>query len=455
MDAKDVIIAQQKEQIQVLLQRVKDLEDEIARLKKDSSNSSKPPSSDIVKPMKLPRAVRRKRQQGGQSGHQKFSRRPFPPEQVDKVVEYELNAKDAKGLEPLNEWHIVQQVTLPKKMYIVTEHRARKYRNPNTGRILIAPLPESVQRGGLLGADVSALAAFLKGDGRMSYSTLRRYFGEVMRLDLSRGLLCKAVQKISGAWKPSYEQLAGRLPHESYLGVDETGHHDNGTLLWTWCFQTPAYSVFRIAGRGVGVLEAMLGQNYAGVIGCDYWGAYRKYARLFDARMQYCLAHLIREIRFLAGHSRRTLARWGDQLLLWLKKLFQTLHRKEKYTTRRFQQAMARIQEGFLLRMRRPPNHKLAKKLARRFRGQAADHYFRFMTDPNVAPTNNATEQAIRHPVIDRRITQGTRGDAGMRWCERIWTTLSTCKKQHRNAFEFIHTSLLAHWTDHRYPVLL
>jgi len=61
----------------------------------------------------------------------------------------------------------------------------------------------------------------------------------------------------------------------------------------------------------------------------------------------------------------------------------------------------------------------------------------------------------IRYTVIDRRITQGTRGDAGMRWCERIWTTIATCKKQDRNVFKFIHESLLANWTDKNYPLLL
>ncbi|MCK5565465.1 MAG: transposase [Planctomycetes bacterium] len=77
-----------------------------------------------------------------------------------------------------------------------------------------------------------------------------------------------------------------------------------------------------------------------------------------------------------------------------------------------------------------PPDHKLAKKLARRFKGKAAETYFCFLTDPNVEPTNNGTERAIRHTVIDRRITQGTRGDAGMRWSERIWTTIATCKNK-------------------------
>jgi len=88
--------------------------------------------------------------------------------------------------------------------------------------------------------------------------------------------------------------------------------------------------------------------------------------------------------------------------------------------------------------MRRPPGHAVAKKLAKRFRREQARNYFTFLTAPGVEPTNNATERAIRQVVIDPRITQGTRGTAGQRWCERIWTTVATCRQKNRNAFEFI-----------------
>ena len=167
------------------------------------------------------------------------------------------------------------------------------------------------------------------------------------------------------------------------------------------------------------------------------------------------MAHLVREIRFLAEHMNKKLSHWGQQLLDWLKKLFKTLHRSDELTDVGFARRMDQIKKGFLSRMRRPPNHKFAKKLARRFKSKAAETYFRFLTDPAVEPTNNGSERAIRHTVIDRRITQGTRGNAGMRWCERIWTTIATCKKQDRNVFEFIHKSLLSNWTDKNYPLLL
>ena len=269
-------------------------------------------------------------------------------------------------------------------------------------------------------------------------------------------MLCKATQKVSLSLQPAYEQLTQRLPQEPQVGVDETGHHNNGELHWAWCFQTQDYSLFRIdKSRGSNVLEKMLGKNFAGLVCADYWGAYRKYARLFDVRMQYCMAHLIRDVRFLAEQDVKKLSLWGNYLLEWLKKLFRSLHSRDKRTAKGFLDSMKRIKAGFLSRMRRPPDHALAKKLARRFKGKAAEDYFRFITEPGAEPTNNGTERQIRPVVIDRRITQGTRGDAGMRWCERIWTILATCKKQNQNVFAFIHQSLLAHWNGTCYPKLL
>ena len=379
MQDKNAIIKQLNEEIKRLREYIKLLEEKIARLEKNSNNSSKPPSSDIVKPLKVIRRLGKKRKRGGQHGHRKFSRQPFESDQLDEVIEYEFKDKDAEGLKPLDEWFVIQQIELPEKMYKVIEHRARKYLDIVTGKIHIAPMPDEIRKGGLLGADVTAAVAFMKGGCHMSYTTIQQFFKELMKLDISRGMLCKAAQKVSQSLQPAYEQLAEHLPYESQVGVDETGHHDDGKLHWTWCFDTPDYSLFRVdASRGSGVLETVLGRDFAGIICADYWGAYRKYSRLFDVRVQYCMAHLIREIRFLAEHSIKKLSRWGHHLLEWLKKLFKTLHRRDKLTARGFRRSIIQIKKGFLSRMRRPPNHPLAKKLARRFRGKAAEDYFRF-----------------------------------------------------------------------------
>jgi transposase len=116
---------------------------------------------------------------------------------------------------------------------------------------------------------------------------------------------------------------------------------------------------------------------------------------------------------------------------------------------------MHRIQRGFLKVVRHVPSRAEAQTLAERFRGRQADNYFRFLTTPGIEPTNNQTEQAIRHIVIDRHITQGTRGKRGQRWCERVWTMIATCRQQSRRVFEFFCNALNAHFQQEAAPSLL
>ncbi|MCH7909351.1 MAG: transposase, partial [Candidatus Hydrogenedentes bacterium] len=81
--------------------------------------------------------------------------------------------------------------------------------------------------------------------------------------------------------------------------------------------------------------------------------------------------------------------------------------------------------------------------------------YFSFLFEPGVEPTNNHTEQQVRHCVIDRRITQGTRSERGQRYHERMWSAIATCTKQGRGFFDFLHGSIHAHLTGEPGPSLL
>lgn len=453
MDEKDVIITRQQEIIARLTQRIRELEEQIARLNKNSSNSSKPPSSDIVKPPPARPRRKGKRKRGGQFGHRKHIRPVFPPEQVDQVIEHEL--KDAAGLRPLNDWRVVQQIELLDRPFVIVEHRARRYRCLRTGRIITAPLPSEVARAGLLGPRLSALVAYQKSACHMSYATIRTFLRDVFGLPLSTGQLAKVVRKASAAMAGAYEQLVEALPSEPRLGVDETGHKDNGSAHWTWCFRAERFTVYKIdPSRGSQVLREVLGETFGGVLGCDYFSAYRKYMAEAGSTVQFCLAHLIRETRFLAEGSDAVLSRWADKLLGHLRRLFRTLHRRTQMTGGAFVGAMQRIRRAFLRLACRPPNRREAHTLAERFRRHGAS-YFTFLTTPGVEPTNNLTEQAIRFVVIDRKVTQGTRGSVGQRWCERAWTLLATCAQQGRSAFAFLADSLAAHFRHQPAPSLL
>ena len=173
----------------------------------------------------------------------------------------------------------------------------------------------------------------------------------------------------------------------------------------------------------------------------------------FNVRVQFCLAHLIRDVKFLLKLDRVSKT-FGNRLLQKIRALFRVIHRREKMTPERFQAQLEKARDEILKTAKRPPPRNEANNLAERFRkhGKA---YFEFITTPGTEPTNNLAEQAIRFVVIDRKITQGTRALSGRAWSERIWTTIATCSQQDRSVFDFLYETVSASFQGRPTPSLL
>ena len=434
------------------------LKAEIARLKKNSSNSSKPPSSDIVKPPKPTPPQGGKRKIGGQPGHEGHFRPPFTAQEIDRVVPHTLTTCPGCGgkLTPAKAPpRVVQQVELVPRLVEVTEHRAGGFYCKHCDKVHYASLPAAVAQGGLLGPELTALVGYLKGMCHTSFTTIRKLLRDVFKVTLSRGQLAKVIDKAATAMAGAYEQLRALLPEEAHLHVDETGHKAHGKPWWTWCFRADLYTLFKIDhSRGSAVLVEMLGQEFNGVLGCDYFSAYHKYMEDFGVAVQFCLAHLIRDVKFLTELPDPVTAAYGQRVLAGLRQIFHVIHRRETMAPARFPRALEQAREKLVAVGRRAPPRAEAQNMARRFREHGAD-YFRFITTPGVQPTNNLAEQAIRFVVIDRLITQGTRSQRGRHWSERIWTAIATCTQQGRSVFEYLRQSIVALFNKTPPPSLL
>ena len=443
-----------------LEKRIGELETELAKARKNSSTSSKPPSSDIVKPPKPPPpGSQGKRKIGGQPGHPKHARPPFPPEAVDASHTYTGCACPncgGRGRRAPQAPRVIQQVEIIATPIEVTEHCAVAYECKRCGKIYYAPLPPAVEKGGLVGPRLTALIGFLKGACHMSFSTIRKFLRDVVGVRISRGQLSKVINKVSGALRETYEELLRRLPSAAHLNVDETGHKENGRRLWTWCFRAEAYTVFHIAEtRSSQVLWDVLGEEFNGVVGCDYFSAYRKYMKECNILVQFCLAHLIRDLKFLTTLGDPDTVAYGQDILDAMRGLFHVFHRREQMSQPAFTAALVDAREAVLAAalVDVPPAAEV-QNIADRFR-QHGDAYFQFITTPGIEPTNNLAEQAIRFVAIDRHITQGTRSPKGRVWSERIWTLLATCAQQGRSAFDFLCEAVEAHFTGRPPPALL
>jgi transposase len=212
------------------------------------------------------------------------------------------------------------------------------------------------------------------------------------------------------------------------------------------------------------VLFDILGQNFQGSLGADFWGAYRKYAGQCGVLIQFCLAHLIREVKYLCEFPDPSVQRYGQALLAGLKELFDALHRRAELSAKAFALALATAEANIWVphwtrscsRAAIPTAkvHRLIDNLAHRF-CLHGEGYFHFITHPEIQPTNNSAEQAMRFVVMDRHMTQGTRSQRGRDFCERLWTVIATCSLQKRSAYKWIHAAIRAHFNGRPVPSLL
>lgn len=478
MDRKDQVItelrqliADLREHIERQDERIAELELQLAKATKDSSTSSKSPSSDIVKPPKKKTDRRKKAKRGGQEGRERKLREPLPPERVDEQITYEMHDDDVRelGLTATDEFEIVQHIELLDLPIHVTEHRLRKYLDAE-GKTVLPDVPELKDRP-IFGPRMLAMIGWLKSRAHSSYSTIAVWMSDVLQIPVSRGYLAKLCNgTISASLADAHEELKQAISEQPQLGSDESSLKDNGKKNWIWCITAPLFTLFHIAAsRGRKVLEELIGTDYDGHVHFDYFSANCSFAWNFDIKAQYCWAHLIRDIRFLLKHPDKKTKAWAESLLDRSRRMFSAWHCRDEMTEAGFHRSMITHRDRFLEIVGKPPDSKEAANLAKRFETIELDDvapdggshydmsqdYFRFMFADGVEPTNNHSEQQVRHCVIDRRITQGTRSEAGQRYHERMWTAIATCTKQGRSFFHFLHVSIDAKLTRQTAPSLL
>ena len=459
---------QLQDSVETLNKRINTLEEKLAALKKNSRNSSKPPSSDIVKPKK-PKAKEGKRKQGVQPGHPKHERLLFDSEQINKFFDHILpSCPDCHGqvtLRPDLEPRRIQQMEIKEVPLLREEHRSYAVWCPGCEKIHYMPFPDEVVKAGLFKERMTALVAYMKCVCHASFSTVRKFVRDVLGEKVSRGYLRKVLAKVTTSLNDPYEELLNRLPLETVVNADETGHKDNGDKFWTWVFKAELYVLFKIdKTRSTQVLIDVLGEEFNGVLGCDYFSSYQSYMKRFSIVLQFCIAHLIRDIRFLTTLPDKETKAYGHRLLDKIRALFKIIHDRDSFSAAAFQEALEQAKQKIIhaattgvpsrldkngKELKRP-----AKNMADRFR-KHGEAYFTFITTPGMEPTNNVAERAIRFIVIDRHVTQGTRGEAGRKTAERLWTVVATCQLQGRSAFNFILAAVRAYFHDQPAPSLM
>ena len=460
------VIEQQHAVIEQLRWENQELKRKLATANKNSTNSSKPPSSDIVAPAKTKRDRRRRRKIGGQKGHRRALRQPLPAERVDHVIEHRFDDQTVQDrqLTPTGDYQSFQHIELLELPIRVTESRRHQYRDPE-GKLVYPDAP-GWNAGPIFGPRLITLIGYLKSRCHCSYRTIEALLADVLELPVSRGYLAKLCNTVvSQSIADAHEELKAALPAQRKLGTDESSIKRNGRKHWVWVLTAATFTVFHIAGsRARRVLEELLGDRFGGSLNYDYYSSNVSFTKNFPAAAQFCWAHLVRDIRFLTGDPDAEVRQWAEHLLERSRRMFVAWHDRGSMSPDGFHRSMMTHRGRFLELIDQVPESRAARALADRFAvvdytdGTSIDHawdYFRFMLHDDLEPTNNHAEQQVRHCVIDRKITQGTRSAAGERYHERMWSAIATCGKQDRNFYDYLLESVTAKLAGRPAPSLL
>lgn len=456
--------ALQTERDQLRLQ-VAQLQEQVARLSRDSTNSHQPPSSDgSAKRRGTPPARGRSgRRPGGQRGHPGRARVPMPPPQVARTVTHRPTCcahceRPFDASTPAKLVERRQVLELPEAKPFVEEHVFEACAC-TCGQATRQPVPPWISRG--QGLNLQAHVAYYTGVARLSRRLTQTVLAELHGVPVSLGGLQNQLHDTAAACAPIYDELQHALPEQPHLHLDETGYPHQAKLHWLWVFVAPCFVFFALARRrSSAVLKTYLGRAFAGIVICDRFSAYLKYRKdCLVGLLQHCWAHLLREAKALGpalAHGRSepfaqlVRRQFGALLRLWHATEQGRLSRAELVEKTR--PLVEQMRALFVTNQAHGPPAvaKYCTGVLKRW-----DALWTFLEHEGVEPTNNRAERMIRPAVQTRKLSFTTRSEAGQRLRAVLLTVTQSCRLQGRNGYEFLRAVLQAHRGQGPRPSLL
>ena len=468
-------IADAEKQIADAEKQIADLERQLAGRKKNSTNSSKPPSSDGLAGEQRSRGRKHKskRKPGAQPGHPGHHRPLVPSAEVSAIeVLLPMQCRHCGGNLPQKPGKVTtegeprrHQVTeVPAVKAHITEYQLPNVVCGHCGEATRAPLPEEIR--GDFGPQLTALIAYWTVVCRLPRRLVEAMLADVLGIEISLGSTQKAWEEVSQAVEQPVQQLQEQLPREAVLNVDETGWRTNGDKRWMWALVAQQFVFYVVAStRGAEVLVTLLGAVYRGILCSDRWVVYLTY---HSGRMQLCWAHLKRNILGIADYARSPSSRqFCRDALAIVARLFRLWYRfrGDLRDRRGNPQLLDRRQ---LLEKSIPLQKKLfalaeahlddADREVRNMATALFIHFerlFTFLEHEGVEPTNNVAERILRTAVQWRKISFGNRSRNGEIATARLLTVTQTCKRQQRHVLGYLTDAVRSHRRQATAPSLL
>ncbi len=440
--------------ILMLLKRIDELE---SRLGMTPQNSSLPPSSQHphTKPKPPPKS-KSKKKRGGQIGHEKHERALVPPDRIDETIVLKPKScrRCGKRLQGNDSEPLRHQVwELPKIEPTITEYQRHRLSCPCCKISTCAAMPTGVPEH-QTGPQLTAFTALLMGCFRQSKRRVAMFCETILNVPCSTGLVVKLQNRATMSLRPAYEELVELLRDQKVLGIDESPTKEANRKSWLWTFVAKRFTVFAVRPTRKGeILDDLLTESFEGIVGCD---RAKMYWRL--PKLQWCWAHLKRDFQALSESSLRTSKEIGKKLLKLTRLVFRQWIRCRDGTISRIglKKSLGKVRkqvEALLLRGLRC-RHDRTSEVCRELYWYR-ERLWTFLDYEDAEPTNSASERALRHPAIWRKLSFGTQSESGSRFVETMLSVIETCRQQKRNVFAFVTESVQSHFERQPAPSLL
>lgn len=307
---------------------------------------------------------------------------------------------------------------------------------PCCARTFKAACPQDMSRGSPFGPNLRALVIYLRFTQGIAFERLARLLSDLLGLAVSQGALVNMLAAARGAFAAQTGRIRAALLGGSALESDETGLRVGRKNWWLWVFHHKDNAVFVAdPSRGKCVPQAFLGQWRP-----DYWISDRYGGQMGWAKTghQVCLAHLIRDVQYAieAGDSL-----FAPALRHLLGRACRIGQRRAKLADATLKTYAARLEADLDALMARAPAHAAGVKLQRVIK-KIRRHMFVFVTNRDIAPTNNGSERALRPCVTFRKITNGFRTEWGARLYADIRSVIETARRKAINPLDAIKMTL-------------
>jgi len=445
------VINGQGEDIADLKKRLKALED---RLSQNSSNSSKPPSTDWFK-KKINLRKKTGKSPGGQYGHRGHNLKMV--ETPDSIIVHEVSACSGCGrsLEDIsaNSYRKRQVFDLPSIKIKVQEHRAQEKICPHCGQVSRSPFPESVDQPTQYGPVVKAYAVYLNQYQLLPYGRIRELFLDLFGTGLSAGTIVNANRTCSGALKSVEELIKDKITASPVVHFDETGLYTEQKRWWLHVASTDNLTYYGChPKRGKAATDDIdILPNFSGVAIHDGWDTYFKY----ECGHGLCNAHHLRELKGIQESCKQ---KWVSDMASLLVEIKEAVDKKrivadklDKNEIDSFKDRYDKIIARGLAK--NPPVKKRdgPKKRGRIKQSKATNLLLRlkkyrketllFMYDFDVPFENNLAERDIRMVKVQQKISGTFRSAEGAGTFCRIRGYISTVKKNSLSVINAIESA--------------